>query len=317
MNERVIDLPEAAQIDYKWVAIGETFRPEGLQRPMDESHVERIVAKWNDAAFGTPMLSYREHGNRGPRGEAFAIVSGQHRMEAARRVGKTRVFCAVVYGLDDVGEARLFIDEDKRKPQSVLGKFHLSRLAGDTEALTVWEIANRCGFIIAKTTGDKSKRSLRCVVSLARANRRGNLRRVLSIIAGAFDYEATAASGQIVDGLSMLLNLRPTIGDKRLAARMSDVGHTAIVQRFRSAMDAFSGDGVITMANVLLGIYNHRLRDDAALPAITFAETRVIAPADVLAKMAAKGSQISVATRAGKTLAEARAEVAARAAVNA
>lgn len=317
MNERVIDLPETAQIDYKWVAIGEAFRPEGLQRPMDEAHVERIVAKWNDAAFGTPMLSYREHGNRGPRGEAFAIVSGQHRMEAARRVGKTRVFCAVVYGLDDVGEARLFIDEDKRKPQSVLGKFHLSRLAGDTEAVTVWEIANGCGFVIAKTTGDKSKRSLRCVVSLARANKRGNLRRVLSIIAAAFDYESTAASGQIVDGLSMFVSLRPTVDDKRLAARMAEVGHTAIVQRFRSAMDAFSGDGVITMANVILGIYNHRLRDDAALPAITFTETRVIAPANVLAEMAAKGSAVSAATRAGKTLAEARAEVAARATVNA
>ena len=82
LAEAPVSFGSAHQIDYKWVPIGETFRPEGLQRPMDESHVERIVANFNDAAFGTPIISYRDPGNRGPRGQAYAIVAGQHRIES-------------------------------------------------------------------------------------------------------------------------------------------------------------------------------------------------------------------------------------------
>lgn len=305
---------ESAQIEYKWVAIGDMFLPPCQEnRALDEAHVEDIVANWNDAAFGTPMMSYREHGNRGPRGEAFGIVSGQHRIEAARRVGKVRVYCAVVHGLDLAGEARLFINEDKRKRQSALGKFHLSRRAGDAEAVAIWEVANGHGFIIAKTDGDKSMRSLRCVTALTKAYRRGNLSAVLGVLAAAFGHDPKAAGSQIIDGLSVALRYRSGMDHKRLSARLSAVGYEAISQRFRAVLTAFNGEGGVVMANTIIGAYNTNLRTDNQVALITTNETK-----NTTAALATDGYLIAAEVRKGKTLAEARAEVAAaRAAVNA
>lgn len=292
-------------ISYKWVPIGEMFRPAELQRPMDEAHVERIVNNWNDAAFGAPILSFREHGNRGPRGEAFAIVSGQHRIEAARRVGRTRVFCAVVDGLSTADEARLFNDEDRRKQQSPLHKFHLARQAGDTEAVTIWEICNDAGFIIARDGGDKSKRSVRCVRALYAAQRRGNLGATMRIIAAAFDYDAKACQAEVVNGLSMALAMRPSIDHGRMATRMRTAGSTMIMQRYAMSRAA---DGAakesncgapLTMANVLIGVYNFALRD-GKIDAISFSETRKLPDGSL-------GAAVTNGIRhRGLTLAEAR-----------
>lgn len=302
-----------AGIDYKWVSIGDTFRPSELQRPMDDAHVDRIVANWNDAAFGTPMLSYREHGNRGPRGEAFAIVSGQHRLAAAQKIGKTRVYCAVVYGLDGAGEARLFIDEDKRKRQSALGKFHLARLAGDAEAVAIWDMTTKAGFLIARFDGDKTHRTLRCVNALAKAYRRGNLHRVLAVLAGAFGYDQTGAGQEIVNGISVALKYRPTIDLNRLASRMETVGTLAIMQRYRAGLASTSGAiAYVAMANALIGIYNYKLREDRMVDNITVSETRNIFRPDDAEVGRARALEVKAITRTGKTLAEARAEVAAK-----
>lgn len=306
---------DVGAISYRWVPIGEMFRPAELQRPMDEAHVERIVNNWNDAAFGAPILSFRGHGNRGPRGEAFAIVSGQHRIEAARRVGRTRVFCAVVDGLSAADEARVFNDEDRRKRQSTLHKFHLARQSGDTTAVTIWETLNDAGFIIARDGGDKSKRTVRCIAALYRALSRGNLRATMNIIAAAFDYEAKACSAEIVDGVSVLLAARPSIDHGRLAARMRSVGAPTILQRYAMARAANGttskegGTAPLTMANVLVGVYNYNLRD-GKIDGIGFGETRSMLGS-------ANGAAVTNHIRyGGMTLAEARAAAKAKAATS-
>lgn len=303
MNATVLDLPPTQQIDYKWVSIGETFRPEGLQRPMDEAHVNRIVEKWNDAAFGTPVLSYREHGNRGPRGEAFAIVSGQHRMAAAERVGKTRVFCAVVYGLDTAGEARLFIDEDKRKPQDTIQKFHLSRQAGDADANAIWATLMSKGYSIPKSIGAwPHNGDILSVRAVTKAYHYGVLALVLDALTAAFDRDPAASRAEIIYGLTNIYRFRSaTVNSKRLATKIGTLGSGALMIRYRRAQEAAKQDAGWIMANVIVGAYNANWRGDGAmLEPITLAEARKA------------GGIAASATKAGKTLSEARAEVASK-----
>lgn len=303
MHAPSIDLPQMQQIDYRWVAIGETFRPEGLQRPMDEAHVKHIVEKWNDAAFGTPMLSYREHGNRGPRGEAYAIVSGQHRIEAASRVGKTRVFCAVVFGLDVAGEARLFIDEDKRKAQDTIQKFHLARQSGDTDANAIWGILTDKGYSIPKWRGSwPHNGDLFCVHPVMNAYRAGVLGTVLDVLTAAYDRDQEGLRGQIVSGLATLLRHRAfSIDQKRLSSKLGALGSGALMIRYRRAKEAMKQDAASVMANIIVDVYNSHWRGQGEmLEPITLAESNKI------------GGIASGKIRTGKTLAEARAEVAAK-----
>ncbi len=320
MNERVIDLPEIRQKQYKWVSIGEVFLPPCQEdRLLDEVKVARIIAAFNDNAFGTPILSYREHGNRGPRGEAYALVSGQHRFEVARRIGRTRVYCEVVYGLTLIDEAQLWLDEDNRKRQSGLAKFHLERQASKGIALEIWSIANDNGFVIARNDGDKSSRSLRCISALEKTHQRGNLRETLHVLAAAFNHDTMGSSATVVNGLSIALKFRPQMDRKRLAAKLAHFGPAVLLTRYRGANESYGGDQRLTMANVMIGIFNHHLREDAVVPAITIAETRTVPTAsrDESVEGGTKSGQIRRIKSTGKTLAEARAEVAARATVNA
>lgn len=319
MNERVIDLPEIRQKQYKWIAIGETFLPPCQEnRPLDMAKVARIVARFNDHAFGTPILSYREHGNRGPRGEAYALVSGQHRFEVARQLGLTRVYCEVVYGLTLADEAQLWLDEANRKQQPGLAKFHLERQANDATAVAIWNAANNNGFIVARHNGDKTSRSIRCISAMVTAHNRGNLGETLRVLAEAFDHDSRGSAGDVVNGLSALLKFRPDLDRKRLAKKLSAFGPAVLLNRYRGAIEAYGENSILTMANVILGIYNHQLRSDAVIPAIVFGETRIMPSQELVAKGAASGAAVSAVRRStGKTLAEARAEVAARAAVNA
>lgn len=303
MNERTIDLPQAQQIDYKWVPIGECFRPFGAQRPFNPKHAADIAAKFNETAFGTPILSYREHGNRDARGRAYAIIAGQHRIAAAELVGRTRVFCAVVYGLDAAGEARLFVDEDHRKNQNTLQKFHIARSSQDPETLAVWETVIRCGFTIPIwKSSHLPDGSLICVSALAAAHRRGVLSDVLNTLADAFDRKYSAARAEIVSGLTVLFAYRSAqIDRKRLARKLREAGTRTLLQRRATASESFNGATGLTMANVMIGVYNMHLRNGGELDMIQHSETR-----------RGGNSPEFLAKRTGKTLAEARAEVAAR-----
>lgn len=302
------------QKDYKWIAIGDMFLPKCQEgRALDERRVVKILASYNDAAFGVPILSYREHGDRGPRGEAYAIVSGQHRIEVARRQDRARVYCEIVYGLTEADEAQLFVDEDARKPQCPLGKFHLLRQAGDAEACAIWDIANAKGFIIAKGINDNFRRSIRCITTIIQAYRLGVLPGTLEVLAGAYDYDTHAATSQIVHGIARTLKSRPAIDQRRLAARLKSVGMVKLQGRYRSAIDAFASSArPLVMANIMIDIYNHRLSGEAIVEQIMAKETRQPAP-----EVQATGRMTALLTRKGKTLAEARAEVAARRAAGA
>lgn len=307
MNTATVEPTDVRQREYRWVSIGDMFRPEQLQRPMDEARITKMLAAYNDDAFGTPILSYREHGNRGPRGETYAIVSGQHRIELARRLGRTSIYCEVLYGMDVAAEARLFNDEDNRKRQDVVHKFHLDRLAGDTTALTIWQTCLEVGFDIPKSSvAWQGKNDIKCVAALAKALNAGVLRAVLETVKTAFPDMPGAATAPIIGGLTTLFAARGDLIDrKRLAAKLGALGPGALFRRYASSREVSSHGQVagVVMANVMIDAYNAHLRDDdRILDYITRSER----------SSGAGRRQTPVRVVTGKTLAEARAEVAAR-----
>ncbi len=295
---------QTAAIDYKWVAIGETFRPEGLQRSMNEEHVNRIVATWNDAAFGAPILSYREHGNRGPRGEAYAIVAGQHRIEAARRVGKTRVLASVVYGLNAEAEARLFIDENTPKKPSALQQFHLTRRAGIPEYVAIWEALTAAGFVVPAVEGRATKRAgnLSCVQALLTAHRLGVLPGVLAILTAAFDRAPDGCRVEIVQGLTSALRWRGDVLDvHRLARRLAEFGARNFTLRYRAARETGKAGGAGIAGNLIIDIYNWKLRS-GLLDLITNSEMSAAASKARTPERLAAGGRKAAETKRAKRM---------------
>lgn len=298
------------QIAYQWVNLGEMFRPPELQREIRDSHVKYIIDHFSDVAFGTPTVSYREPGNRGPRGEAYAEAVGQHRLQAAREMGRTSVYCQVVFGLTKAEEAQLYSDEDKRRKQDPLYMFHVSRLAGNAEANALWDLATRAGYSIPRSISATPHRGdLFCIAAVMTAYRAGTLAQVLETITAAFDRDPKGCRHHFVAGLSTLWRFRSNAADKaRLASKLAALGAPAIMSRYHGSQQAQPGGVSIVMANTMIGVYNANIKsDDRRLEYIQMGEI-----------VAARGKASGIARSGkGKTLAEARAEVAARAAVNA
>lgn len=71
-------------------------------RELDEAWVETIVSGWDPDLFRNPLVSRRSDGS-------LWVVDGQHRVEAAKRLGFDWVH-AIVIPIDDVEkEAYLFV----------------------------------------------------------------------------------------------------------------------------------------------------------------------------------------------------------------
>jgi hypothetical protein len=71
-------------------------------RELDEAWVRKIVAEWHPALFRCPLVAQRPDGS-------LWIIDGQHRVEAAKRLGFDAAH-AIVVQMDDVRrEAHFFV----------------------------------------------------------------------------------------------------------------------------------------------------------------------------------------------------------------
>jgi len=124
-----------------------TVNPSEIQTPryqrnLDVRRVEKIAAEFNPAALGAIIIAKRTDGT-------LWIIDGNHRRNAAIRVGHKEMFAIQHEGLTHAKEAAMFLDLNATKQVQAVDRFHASVLAGDKQSVEIAKACARHGWTVS------------------------------------------------------------------------------------------------------------------------------------------------------------------------
>lgn len=118
---------------------------EGYQRVLNQRNVNAIAKNFDPARLGVLVVNHRADGT-------YAVLDGQHRLSALRKLGVMEANCIVLEGLTVEQEADYFRRQNENKQSlRVNDMFKAATWAGDEESLRIKDIMGKCGFTIGKS----------------------------------------------------------------------------------------------------------------------------------------------------------------------
>jgi uncharacterized ParB-like nuclease family protein len=169
------------------------------QRPLDEKRVSKIAESFDPNLFGVLSVSKRDDGT-------YAAFEGQHRLAAARLVGKNKVMCLVHDNLTAQNEAELFVGlHINRKNPTPVSRFKARVFYGDKVAVNIQDIVTRSGFTIGEQAGAGTITAIVAVEKAWRLYGDEALERTLKTIADLWYEEPYAATSALILGMARFL----------------------------------------------------------------------------------------------------------------
>lgn len=180
----------------KWVPI-EKMRVSPLaQRDLNQARVDHLAAHFDPEQIGHPVVSFRDG--------HYWLIDGQHRVEALKAVGwgDQQVQCEVYEGLDEAGEAELFLLRNDTLTVRKFDRFKVGVNAGREVETDINRIVLANGLAVSQ---DQIPGGIRAVGTLERIYKRGGpvvLARSLRIARDA--YGDPGLESAVLDGLGHL-----------------------------------------------------------------------------------------------------------------
>lgn len=210
--------------------------PDGYARPLRQWRVNKLVAEFDRQALGVLLLSMRDDGR-------FAAIDGQHRWEAAKRLGIETVDALVYIDLSTEDEARLYRKFGDYLRQTALDKYHAAVTERVPEYLAIQRILGALGLHVPQTLGS-ANHTVDAVDALIRVTRTyglDGLNNTLNLISDAWDGEHRCYRSMILMGTAAFLARyqdHPNYHRKRLVSRMNKQGMNAIERQAYVIRDA-------------------------------------------------------------------------------
>ena len=124
----------------KMLPVGELLTG-GYQRPTNTAQVDKIVAGFDEAKLGMPVVSERDG--------KYHLLDGAHRTAALRKIGYTHAMCIVLTGLTYRDEAEYFRTQNQNsRPLTKYNLFKAGLESGDEMCIRIDEIAHANGFMV-------------------------------------------------------------------------------------------------------------------------------------------------------------------------
>jgi len=113
----------------------------GYQRTTNPAQVDRIVAAFDEAKLGLPIVSEREG--------KYHLLDGAHRIAALRKLGYTHAMCIVLMGLTYQDEADYFRTQNQNsRPLTKFNLFKAGLEAGDEMCVMIDRICRKNDFVV-------------------------------------------------------------------------------------------------------------------------------------------------------------------------
>ena len=147
------------------VPVEEMFVDTSYQRAV-QSHINKIAKNWDDNKCAILQVSYR------PDIDKYAIIDGQNRWTAAKKVGRTHLLCQIYEGLTLKEEAKIFAEQNDNVAKiASADKFKSLLIMGDEICLQIKALCDDFGIAIRKTYGDSLSKTRKNLNGLIAAQR--------------------------------------------------------------------------------------------------------------------------------------------------
>jgi hypothetical protein len=228
--------------EMRWVPVNRLSVDERYQRSLEtragQKLIGRIVEGFRWSAFHAILITPSDHGWR--------IIDGQHRVEAARRLGIDEVPAVVIQAvsLAEQASASLSANRDRVK-LTELALHHAQLVAGDHLALSVNELCTANNITIPRyqVPADRLKPgqtlALAALRRLARMQDRTLAHRIVTTVADAYRGEVGALRSSIFQAVCSLMRL-----DTRGAKYGAALSQSTAAQLLREAQGYRARHGV-------------------------------------------------------------------------
>ena len=238
---------------------------EGYQRVLNMINVKKIARNFDIAKLGVLVVSKHADGT-------YAVLDGQHRLSAMRRIGKVAANCIVLEGLTVQQEADYFRRQNENKQAlRITDTFNASIWAEDAESLRITELVGKYGFRFGKSGIPM------CICAIAALQKTvqlfgfDTLENVLATVAATWPTDTTILRREMLAGLAEFWSrFADQITVQQFASRMAQKlpMDMYVDARNRSAGKANPGTafnkGVrFVTCCVLVDNYNKGLRKDS------------------------------------------------------
>lgn len=247
--------------------VGELFHDNVYSRPLSESRVASIAAKFDFNALGALYVSLRGDGR-------YAVLDGCHRHAAAIRVGVKLLPCRVYIDLTIEQEAGLFTIFNRDRRAMKPGEVFRGRLAsGDQKAIDIRDVVRSTGFDVGLNGSHDVGRigAVAAVEAVYTMMGPEMLREVLQLIADTWGTDDNRGHSDVaVRGLSAFLvryRDHQNFHRARLIDRLQLTGPTTLIANSGAFRKVVYGiDPPQAFGRTVLGVYNKSLREGSQLP---------------------------------------------------
>lgn len=147
------------------IPVSEMFIDTTYQRTV-QSHVNKIAKNWDNNKCAILQVSYRQDVDK------YAIIDGQNRWTAAKKVGITHLLCQIYENLTIKEEAKIFSEQNDNVARiASADKFKSLLVMGNEVCLQIKELCDEFGISIRKTYGDslcKTRKNLNGLIAAQR-----------------------------------------------------------------------------------------------------------------------------------------------------
>jgi len=254
---------------FKWLSVDTLVVDERYQRSITKhgrSLIQKIVAEFRWSKF-TPVTV------AGPdKIGDYAVVDGQHRVEAARQHPDIeKIPCWVVPETEVAGQADTFLGINKdRQAVTRVGRFWAELARGDETAVAIKGVCDRAGVAISRTgTGRQKPLHTIAVAAIGKAIKLGEeqtIRALSCLVRGQAECENAFRSQSILALVRMFGLHGDRLVDDRIVAFLEDMDLDSEIENARGIKEFFGGKTEDALLAILIRAYNKNLRADNRLP---------------------------------------------------
>jgi hypothetical protein len=243
-----------------------TVNPSEIQTPryqrnLDVRRVEKIASEFNAAALGAITIVKRPDGT-------LWIIDGNHRRNAAIRVGHMEMFAIQYEGLTLAEEAALFLELNSTKQVQAVDRFHASVLAGDKQSVQIAEVLAGHGWTVSMDNRPGKIASVSALGNIYQglgiAGRKPGVDLVdeaMAIVTGAWGSNRDGGQGQIIRGIAKVLaRYEGQIERGSLIERLSKITPATLIAESKATASAIGCISDVGVARRVVQHYNARKR---------------------------------------------------------
>ncbi len=241
------------------ICVDDMFVDHSYQRPADLGRARHLAQYWDRRLAGVIEVS-----DRGERTQPrYAVIDGQHRLEAARLCDPTPTLVASIHeGLTVADEARLFdrLNRERRRP-STWDHWRARKSSGDPQVLAIEAVVSGLGLRIDPAPREGNVRCTATLEKLAALGGTELVAETLKLITDVWDVMLDAFDAPIVHALGLIQHhLRDRIDAHRLVDTLMGVTPLQVKTHTAALGATLTGTAGVRTATTIMVIYNKNRR---------------------------------------------------------